>query len=595
MTSDAREPAAAHLALLRAELARRGLDGFVVPRSDEHQGEYVPPSAQRLLWLTGFSGSAGVAVVLPDQAALFVDGRYTLQAQAEVDGECFVLLHLVDRPPADWLAETLRPGWRLGYDPWLHTPNGVDQLRQACTKAEAQLVACEDNPLDAVWRDRPPPPAAPVVVHPVAYAGKSATDKRGELARQLSADKLDAAVLSAPDSIAWLLNLRGGDVPYAPLPLCFALLYADASVDLFIDPRKLSPAIAKQLGDAVRSAPADRFGPALDGLAGKRVRIDPASSPAWVADRLTAGQAKLDKGADPCALPKACKNVAELDGTRAAHRRDGIALTRFFAWLATNPPGSLTEIAVADRLEVFRAAGELYRGPSFPTISGAGPNGAIVHYRSTPGTDRRLDEGQLYLVDSGGQYLDGTTDVTRTLAIGTPATAARRHFTLVLKGHIALTTARFPQGTTGSQLDVLARRPLWSAGLDYDHGTGHGVGSYLSVHEGPQRISKVASTQALLPGMIVSNEPGYYLAGAYGIRIENLVAVRPAAGPAERPMLEFETLTLAPIDRALVDRSLLDEAEADWLNAYHAEIRRALMPLLDPAAAAWLAQATEPI
>ncbi len=594
MTSDT--PRAAHPELLRRELKRRDLDGFVVPRSDEHQGEYVPPSAQRLAWLTGFTGSAGVAVILADQAALFVDGRYTLQAEAEVDLERFRLLHLVDHPPHRWLAETLATGTRLGYDPWLHTPTGVDQLRQACDKAGAALVSCADNPIDAVWIDRPEPPAAPVVVHPLRFAGKSADDKRLELGAALAAERLDAALLSAPDSIAWLLNLRGGDLPFTPLPLAFALAHADTSLDLFIDPRKLSPEIEDHLGAAVRLHRSNALATALDGLAGKRVRLDAATAPAWAFDRLQAAGAQADRGADPCALPKACKNPVELEGARNAHRRDGVALSRFLAWLATTAPTrGLTELEAADQLEHFRRDGQFYREPSFPTISGAGPNGAIVHYRSTATTNRRLEPGQLYLVDSGGQYLDGTTDVTRTVAIGPAGAEERRRFTLVLKGHIALAAARFPQGTTGSQLDSLARRALWAEGLDYDHGTGHGVGSYLSVHEGPQRISKLPNTQELLPGMILSDEPGYYKAGAYGIRIENLLAVRSSAGVAERPMLEFEVLTLAPIDLALVDPSLLDEAERAWFNAYHARVRELLTPRVDAPTAAWLAQATREI
>jgi Xaa-Pro aminopeptidase len=588
------------LAALRRQLARRHLDGFIVPRSDEHQGEYVPPSAKRLGWLTGFSGSAGVAVVLTDRAALFVDGRYTLQAQAQVDLSLFTLQHLIDQPPQQWLAEVLTAGARLGYDPWLHTPNEVDRLHQACDRAGAALTACPDNPLDAVWTDRPAPPLAPVVPHPLDFAGKSAADKVKDVAAQLVSDKLDAAVLTAPDSIAWLLNLRGGDVEFTPLPLSFGLIHADATVDLFIDPRKLSPDLSCHLGGAVRVAPPEHFGPALDRLGGKRVSLDPAAAPAWALDRLSAAQARVERSTDPCAVLKACKNAVELDGTRAAHRRDGAALVRFLAWLESAAAnGDLTELAAADRLEVFRRAGDHYRGPSFPTIPGAGPNGAVVHYRATEATNRRLEPGHLFLVDSGGQYLDGTTDVTRTLAVRgagrLPGDEERRTFTLVLKGHIALAACRFPRGTTGSQLDALARRSLWGEGLDYDHGTGHGVGSYLSVHEGPQRISKLPNAQPLLPGMIVSDEPGYYKAGHYGIRIENLLAVRPWDCSGERLMLEFEVLTLAPIDLCLVDRGLLGGAEAEWLNAYHARVRETLTPLLDPPTADWLAEATRPI
>ncbi|HLN25381.1 MAG TPA: aminopeptidase P family protein [Patescibacteria group bacterium] len=582
------------LAALRDELARRGLTGFVVPRGDEHQGEYVPPSAMRLAWLTGFSGSAGVAVVLTQRAALFIDGRYTLQAAAEVDSQQFSLHHLVDEPPHVWLARALGEGARLGYDPWLHTPNGVEHLREACAKAGAELVACADNPLDAVWLDRPAPPLAPVVPHPLDLSGRTASDKRAEIAALLTADKVAAAVLSAPDSIAWLLNLRGGDVPFTPLPLSFALIHADASVDLFIDPRKLSPGLRGHLGDTVRLAEPAEFGPALDRLAGKLVRLDPAGAPAWVLDRLTAAQAPIQRAADPCLLPKACKTAAELDGSRAAHLRDGVALAKFLCWLDAHAAGgAVTEIAASDQLEVFRQQGILYRGPSFPTISGAGPNGAIVHYRSTPETDRLLEPGQLYLVDSGGQYLDGTTDVTRTIAIGAVGDEEKRRFTLVLKGHVALAAARFPAGTTGSQLDCLARRALWAEGLDYDHGTGHGVGSYLSVHEGPQRVSKTPSPQALLPGMILSDEPGYYKTGGYGIRIENLVVVTDdGITPGFRA---FEVLTLAPIDLAATEVGLLDAVERDWLNAYHRRVRDTLTPLLDATTAQWLEKATREV
>jgi Xaa-Pro aminopeptidase len=584
------------LALLRAELARRGLDGFLVPRADEHQGEYVPPNAQRLKWLTGFTGSAGMAVVLADQAAVFVDGRYTLQAAAEVDGRAFKLLHLIEQPPHAWLLTALTRDARLGYDPWLHTPDGVARFRAACEKAGAHLVACPDNPLDAVWHDRPAPPSAPIVSHALAYSGRDSADKRKEIAGILAAEGLDAAVLSAPDSIAWLLNVRGDDVEYSPLPLSFALIHKDETIDLFCDPKKISSGLPDHLGAKVRLHPPAALAGALSALSGRRVRLDSASAPSWFQDRLTEANAAIIPGADPCQLPKACKNPVELDGMRRAHLRDGVALAKFLCWLEeTAPAGGISEIAAADKLESYRAQGDLWRGPSFPTIAGAGPHGAIVHYRADPKTQRMIEPGQLLLLDSGGQYLDATTDVTRTVAIGHVGAEERRNFTLVLKGHIALSAARFPKGTTGSQLDVLARQPLWSEGLDFDHGTGHGVGSFLSVHEGPQRISKMPSTQALLPGMVVSDEPGYYKEGAYGIRIENLIVVNTAAGLGERPMLEFEVLTLAPIDLALVERGLLDDREVKWLNAYHQRVREMLTPLLDEKTGRWLAQATRHI
>jgi Xaa-Pro aminopeptidase len=594
----ARVPRPERLARLRQELAARGLDGFVVPRSDEHQGEYVPPRGQRLAWLTGFSGSAGIAVVLRDRAALFVDGRYTLQAAAQIDTGMFEIRHLVEERPAQWIAATLGVGQVLGYDSWLHTPQEIERLRAGAEKAGAVLRAEGDNPVDRVWLGQPAPPLAPVVPHPECFTGESAQSKRTRLAHGLQREGVAAAVLTMPESIAWLLNIRGGDVPHTPLPLSFAILRQDGTVALFIDRRKLAPGLDRHLGNAVTIMSPERLGPELDALAGEgnRVQVDPATAAAWIFDRLQAADAKLHRAADSCLLPKACKNAAEIDGTRAAHRRDGGALTRFLAWLAHEASkGALSEIAASDKLEAFRREGEHFRDLSFPTISGAGSNGAIVHYRATPETEKRLEPGSLYLLDSGAQYLDGTTDVTRTIAIGEPSAEMRDRFTRVLKGHIALALARFPKGTSGTQLDAFARRALWQKGLDYDHGTGHGVGSYLGVHEGPQRISKAPNTQALLPGMIVSNEPGYYKTGAYGIRIENLVLVQPADGPAEREMLGFETLTLAPIDRNLIDPSLLDNDEIAWLDAYHARVRETLTPLLDATTARWLAAATEPI
>ena len=593
-----RLPRAERLAALRRELAARGLDGFIVPRSDEHQGEYVPPRGQRLAWLTGFTGSAGLAIVLPERAALFVDGRYTLQAAAQADAALFEIHHLIDEPPSRWLSAALETGMTLGYDPWLHTPQDVERFRAAAEKAGATLRAVGDNPLDRVWPGQPAAPLSPAVPHDERFAGESAASKRNRLGRALAEEGIVAVVLTMPESIAWLLNIRGGDVPHTPLPLSFAILRRDGSVALFIDRRKLAPGLERHLGNEVAVMPPDALGPALDALAGEggRVQVDPASAASWIFDRLEQAQAKIHRAADPCLLPKACKNGIEIAGTRAAHHRDGAALTRFLAWLAREAPqGGLSEIAASDRLEAFRREGDYFRDLSFPTISGAGSNGAIVHYRAMPQTEKRLEPGTLYLLDSGAQYLDGTTDVTRTVAIGEPSPEMRDRFTRVLKGHIALALARFPKGTTGTQLDGFARSSLWQAGLDYDHGTGHGVGSYLGVHEGPQRISKAASTQALLPGMIVSNEPGYYKTGAYGIRIENLVLVQPSDGAAEREMMCFETLTLAPIDRRLIEPSLLDDDEIAWLDAYHRRVRAELTPLLDPDTASWLDGVTQPL
>jgi Xaa-Pro aminopeptidase len=580
----------ARLAALRAELRRLGLDGFIVPRADEHQGEYVAARSERLAWISGFTGSAGLAVVLADTAAVFVDGRYTLQVVAEVPTPLFTHCPLADGPPTDWVAGNLSPGAKLGYDPWLMTPGQVARYQAACDKAGAVLEAVPANPVDAVWSDQPTAPLSPITIHDDAFAGETAADKRSNVAAALAGRKIDAVVLTAPDSIAWLLNIRGDDVPFSPLVLAFAVLDAKAGVDLFVDGRKVSPEIRDHLGSDVRCHEPDAFGPALDALAKATVRLNPESAPVWVLQRLEAAGATVNAGADPCQLPKAKKNPVQLDGIRAAHRRDGASLTRFLAWLSENATlGTVTEMSAAETLESMRRDNENFRGLSFPTISGAGPNGAIVHYKAGPATNRTLEPGSLYLVDSGAQYLDGTTDVTRTVAIGDPTAAMVRHFTLVLKGHIALAAARFPEGTTGSQLDILARRPLWADGLDYQHGTGHGVGHYLGVHEGPHRISKVANRVAMEPGMVVSVEPGYYEAGAYGIRIENLVCV--TAGES----LSFETLTLAPIDRALIDADLLDAGEIAWLDGYHARVRGEIGPLVDAATATWLEQATRPL
>ncbi|HWB52069.1 MAG TPA: aminopeptidase P family protein [Stellaceae bacterium] len=596
----ARLSRAARLKLLRERLAADGLAGFIVPRADEHQGEYVPLCGQRLAWLTGFTGSAGTAVVLQDRAAVFVDGRYTLQAGAQVDTQAYEIRHLIDEPPAGWLASAAKPGDVIGYDPWLHTPQDVERLKTGAERAGATLRAVAKNPLDRVWDGRPAAPLAPVYAQADGFAGESAAAKRTRIGKALAANGAAATVLTMPESIAWLLNIRGGDVPHTPLPLSFAIVKADGAVTLFIDRRKLLPGLDRHLGNRVTIETPDRLGAALDALARDgTVQVDPASAAAWVFDRLGAAGAQIHRAADPCLLPKACKNPVELDGTRAAHRRDGAAVTRFLAWLArTAPLGGLREIAASDRLEAFRKEGRYFRDLSFPTISGAGSNGAIVHYRASPETEKLLEPGTLYLLDSGAQYLDGTTDITRTIAIGEPTAEMRENFTRVLKGHIALATARFPKGTTGSQLDGFARRALWQVGLDYDHGTGHGVGSYLSVHEGPQRISKAPNTQPLLPGMIVSNEPGYYKTGAYGIRIENLIVVQPdERGPREngREILCFETITLAPIDRQLVARELLDRDEAAWLDAYHARVRETIGPLVDADTAHWLETATAPI
>ena len=585
------------LSALRAEMARQGMDGFIVPHADEFQNEYLPPSTERLAWITGFTGSAGAAVVLKDRAAAFTDGRYTIQIREQVDGELFDIRHISDEPPKDWVAEHLGRGGKLGYDPWLHTERALKVWRKAAEKAGGEMVAVERNPLDAVWADRPPAPAAPIAPHGEEFAGETSTSKRERVAKTLADAGADSAVITAPDSIAWLLNIRGSDVAHTPLPLSFAILYATGRVEWFVDPAKVGPDMAGHLGDEVTVRGADEFEPALWALGNNRVLADPAGTAALVFERLGKAGAQIIRADDPCQLPKACKNSVEIEGMRAAHRRDGVALTRFLSWLGGQvPKGGVGEIAAADKLQALRFEGEHITDLSFRTISGSGPNGAIVHYSVTPESDRTLGPGELYLVDSGGQYRDGTTDVTRTVAIGEPTAEMRDRFTRVLKGHIAIATVRFPEGTTGSHLDILARQALWRAGLDYDHGTGHGVGSFLGVHEGPQRISKIPNKEALKPGMIVSNEPGYYKTGEYGIRIENLVCVTAVEiEGAEKPMLGFETLTLAPIDLALVDTALLTPPETEWLNAYHTDVRETLTPLVDGDTAAWLAEATRAV
>ena len=593
-----RDTAAARLEAVRGELTRRRLDGFLVPRSDEHNGEYVAPYAERMSWLTGFDGSAGMAIVLQKKAAIFVDGRYTLQAADQTDTSCYEIRHVTEQPADDWLRDNLSEGMRLGFDPRLHTDWSLDRIEEACRKAKAVLETTAPNPVDSVWRDQPEPPSGPLAVHDVAFAGEESAEKRARLAAGLEADGVSAAVLTTPDSIAWLLNVRGSDVPNTPISLSYALLRADAAVDLFIDPRKIDDTARTHLGGRVTLRTVDELPATLGDLHDQKVLADPDTASVWVFRLLKDAGADVVRGPDPCQLPKARKNTVELDGARAAHRRDGASLTRFLCWFARHAPGGgIDELTAASRLRAFREGNEHFRGLSFETISGAGPNGAIVHYRVTEKTNRGIEPGLLYLVDSGAQYLDGTTDVTRTVAVGRPTDEMRDRFTRVLKGHIAVARACFPEGTTGPQIDILARQPLWRAGLDYDHGTGHGVGSYLGVHEGPQRISKIASAVALQPGMIVSNEPGYYKPGEYGIRVENLVAVtergRPAGG--EKAMLGFETLTRAPIDRSLVDVSLLDADELDWLNSYHRTVIEDLDGLLDSETADWLQMAASPI
>ncbi|MGE3302517.1 MAG: M24 family metallopeptidase [Hyphomonadaceae bacterium] len=588
----------AHLPLLRAEIARRGLDGFIVPHEDEYQNEYVPPAFDRLAWATGFTGSAGAAVVFKDEAAVFVDGRYTLQVRDQVDGALYAYRDLVEGGPAAYIQERAKTGWRIGYDPKLVSPDALDKLAAAAKAAGASLVPVESNPIDAVWEDRPAIPAARVEPYPLEHAGEDSAAKRRRLGESLTKDGASAALITSPASLAWLFNIRGGDVKATPLPLGAAILRADGAADLFLAPEKTTDDLRAWLGNEVALKRPEELAAALAALKGAAVRVDPQTASAYYFDQLTAIGAQIVRGPDPVTTPRAAKNDTEIEGARRAHARDGAALTRFLHWLGTYAQThDVTEIEACEKLEGFRAATGLLKDLSFDSISGAGDHGAIVHYRVTQRTNKTLDRGSLFLIDSGGQYLDGTTDVTRTVAIGTPSAEMRDRFTRVLKGHIALARVRFPAGTSGHQLDALARLSLWGAGLDYDHGTGHGVGAYLGVHEGPHRISKGVNAVALLPGMIVSNEPGYYKEGGYGIRIENLQVVTPAQEIAggERAMLGFETLTLAPIDRRLIAADLLDAGERDWLNGYHARVLAQIAPQLDPEARAWLAEACAPL
>lgn len=585
----------ARLAALREELARRKLTGFVVPRADQQQNEYVPPSEERLAWLTGFTGSAGLAVVLPHEAAVFVDGRYTLQAAKQVDAKAWAVESLIDPPPESWVSAHLKAGDRLGFDPWLHTFSAAERLSAACAKAGAELVAVDSNPIDAIWQDRPQPPLAPVAVHSPHHAGVAEAEKLAQIRSEMAKLGTDALVLSDSHAVAWTFNIRGADVAHTPLPLSYALVPKDGRPTIFIDHRKLSNLTRDHLEQSADVREPDAMVPTLMALAksGAAIGLDNATA-ADALSRLIAGAGgKPVRGSDPVALLKAVKNATEIKGTRTAHVRDAVALARFLFWVDREAgSGKLTEIDAVEALETFRRDTGALKDVSFPTISGTGPNGAIVHYRVTRKSNRRIAPGDLLLIDSGAQYEDGTTDVTRTMAVGQPTEEMRDRFTRVLRGHIAIARAVFPDGTTGAQLDTLARQYLWAAGLDFEHGTGHGVGSYLSVHEGPARISKLGTTP-LKRGMILSNEPGYYKTDGFGIRIENLeLVVEASIEGAEKPMNAFETLTLAPIDRRLIDVAMLSRDELDWLNAYHARVRNEVRPALDEATRAWLDRAT---
>ena len=591
-----RGDSAPRVAALRAELKQRGLDGYIVPRADRFQNEYVPRAAERLAWLTGFTGSAGLAIVLADRAVLFVDGRYQVQVREEVDDAIFAVAHLVDDPPPAWIEANLPAGIKLGYSPWLHTVDGAERFAKACAAAHATLVPVDDNLIDAIWTDRPEAPLGPVVAHDLRYAGEDTASKLKRIRADMQRTSADTLLVTDPHAVSWLFNIRGSDIPHTPVVLAFATVPKEGRPALFVDLRKLGNEIRSNLEAIADIRPNAAFERDLAafGEAHHTARLDPSSCPEAIVRLIADNGGEISRGPDPIAPLKAVKNAAEIAGARAAQLRDGAAVTRFLAWFDLHAPrGELTEIDAVEAIESFRRDTGLLKDVSFPTIAGAGPNGAIVHYRVTRNSNRRIAPSELFLLDSGGQYEDGTTDITRTVAVGNPTPEMRRNFTLVLKGHIAVARAIFPEGTTGAQLDTLARQFLWRAGLDFDHGTGHGVGSYLSVHEGPARISKLGSA-VLKRGMILSNEPGYYRAGAYGIRIENLILVAeaPPSVDAEKPLNTFETLTLAPIDKRLIEPSMLTGDETAWLDAYHARVRDSLGPLLDAPARAWLGAAT---
>lgn len=596
----------ARLVALRAELAKQNLDGFVIPIVDEYMSEYVGDYAQRMPWLTGFGGSAGSAVVLTgksgDKAAVFVDGRYTLQVQQQVSGADYEYVGVPQSSPAKWLLDNAVAGSRIGYDGWLHTIDWVNATRTALAAKGVELVAVENNPVDAAWTDQPQPSLAAATPHADEYSGRNSADKRAEIADWLNANGLDATIVTALDSTAWLLNMRGADIDRTPVALAYTVLNADGTVDLFIAPEKVTPELTQHLGNAVRIHDRAAFESGLDALKGKKVAVDPERAVAAIFEQLEKAGASVSRHRDPTVLAKAVKNDTEMAGQRSAQARDGAALSRFLRWASTAlPQGSETELSAAAQLKSYRDETGKLVDLSFDTISAFGPNGASPHYRVDEESNLPIKEGSLYLVDSGGQYRDGTTDVTRTIAVGAPSDEMVRRYTQVLKGHIALALAVFPEGTAGAQLDTLARQYLWADGVDYAHGTGHGVGSFLSVHEGPQRIAKFTGAQAgtdepLKAGMILSNEPGYYKSGDFGIRIENLVVVEPReiAG-AEHPMYGFETLTFAPLDRNLIDTQALSETERQWVNTYHAEVMDILGPELEGDDRAWLADVCRPL
>jgi Xaa-Pro aminopeptidase len=587
------------VAALRRHLKNSGVDGMIIPHADRHQNEYLPASEERLSWLTGFTGSAGRAIVLGDRAVLFVDGRYTLQARNQVDASIFEVVLVSEMTVDAWIEANLSRGAKLGYDPWLHTAADIEKLSQATETAGAALTPLESDPFPSIWSDRPAALSAPVVLQDIRHAGEDSASKLARIQAELVKARADALVVSNTTSIAWAFNIRGGDVTHTPLALAFAIVPAEGRATLFVDGRKLSNSVRAALAEIADISEPSQLERELTRLGrdGKTVRLDASSAAQAFDNIIKQAGGKVTRGADPITALKAAKNEVEIAGMREAHHRDAVAMARFLCWVDKEAPsGKISEIDCVCALESFRRDTGLLKDVAFLTISGSGPNGAIVHYRVTEATNRTLQSGELFLVDSGAQYLDGTTDITRTISIGTPSAEMRDRFTRVLKGHIAIARAVFPEGVGGGQLDALARQYLWSAGLDYDHGTGHGVGSYLSVHEGPASIHK-SNLTALKRGMILSNEPGYYKTGAYGIRIENLVLVvdGPQVPGADKPLLAFETLTLAPIDRRLIDISLMSGDEVEWLNVYHARVRSEIGPALDAEVAAWLEAATEPL
>ena len=583
------------LADLRQQMSKLGMNAFVIPLTDEHQSEYVAGYAQRLAWLTGFLGSAGFAIVTLDKAAVFVDGRYTIQVVDQVDQNLFEHCHFAAGTPIKWLCDNIGADHVVGFDPFLHTQPWVNDAQKKLESVGAVLKPVNKNPIDMVWGDQPTEPNKPVVAQPLEYSGKVSSEKREEIAQLLKEQGAEVAVLTALDSIAWVLNIRSEDVLNTPVSLAFATIHDDATATLYIDPLKVDDNLRKHLGNAVEVRDKNKFIDSLSGIgaAGKRVLLDPATSSAAVFMSLKSSGAKIVNGMDPCALPKSRKNLVEQEGARTAHVRDGAAVSEFLYWLSIEAPkGELDELSAAAKLQSIREKGDIFKDLSFRTISAAGPNGALCHYSVSEETNLPIELNSIYLVDSGGQYLDGTTDITRTIAVGTPTAEQKDRFTRVLKGHIAIATALFPKGTTGSQIDALARKPLWDVGLDYDHGTGHGVGSYLAVHEGPGRIANSPNTVALEAGMIFSDEPGYYKAGEYGIRIENLVLIKDVETTGDREMLGFETLTLAPIDHHLIETSLLTTEELAWLNDYHARVYAEISPLVSGDTKAWMKGAT---